>query len=149
MKRCSKGWHWSALGQKQTCALQNVMSALPPIATAKADIRNRPCLLYPKSGHVQCNGSCLLWANSGHPQLGRRVSSTGRDLLPARSRNKAPDLRPAFIVLVGPYDGQPELVWYSHQRVGRHLVPLAVKSYPIFSVFRIPIHILDALAISN
>ena len=28
----------SALGQKQTCALQNVMSALPP----KADIRVRP-----------------------------------------------------------------------------------------------------------
>src|SRR5262249_49637502 len=28
----------SALGQKQTCALQNVMSALHPIATAKADI---------------------------------------------------------------------------------------------------------------
>jgi hypothetical protein len=27
----------SALGQKQTFALQNVMSALPPIATAKAD----------------------------------------------------------------------------------------------------------------
>jgi hypothetical protein len=28
----------SALGQKQTCAPQNVMSALPPIATAKADM---------------------------------------------------------------------------------------------------------------
>ena len=28
----------SALGQKQTCAAQNGMSALPPIATAKADI---------------------------------------------------------------------------------------------------------------
>jgi hypothetical protein len=28
----------SALGQKQTCALQRLMSALPPIATAKADI---------------------------------------------------------------------------------------------------------------
>jgi hypothetical protein len=27
----------SALGQKQTCAPQKVMSALPPIATAKAD----------------------------------------------------------------------------------------------------------------
>jgi hypothetical protein len=31
----------SALGQKQTCAVQNVMSALPPIATAKADFRKR------------------------------------------------------------------------------------------------------------
>jgi hypothetical protein len=28
----------SALGQKQTCAVQNGMSALPPIATAKADM---------------------------------------------------------------------------------------------------------------
>src|SRR5262245_14093878 len=27
----------SALGQKQTCAVRNGMSALPPIATAKAD----------------------------------------------------------------------------------------------------------------
>src|SRR5215831_18776118 len=31
----------SALGQKQTCAAQNGMSALPPIATAKADIALR------------------------------------------------------------------------------------------------------------
>src|SRR5262245_23239574 len=36
------------LGQKQTCALQNVMSALPPIATAKAKFRRRPCPLYPQ-----------------------------------------------------------------------------------------------------
>jgi len=39
----------SALGQKQTFALQQVMSALPP-----------------KAGHVRCNWRCLLWANSGH-----------------------------------------------------------------------------------
>jgi len=38
----------SALGQKQTYAVQQVMSALPPIATEKADIRNRSCLLYPQ-----------------------------------------------------------------------------------------------------
>jgi hypothetical protein len=31
----------SALGQKQTCAPQNAMSALPPIATVKADFRKR------------------------------------------------------------------------------------------------------------
>ena len=31
----------SALGQKQTCAAQKVMSALPPIATVKADIAGR------------------------------------------------------------------------------------------------------------
>src|SRR5262249_7918037 len=38
----------SALGQKQTCAVQNGMSALPPIATPKADSRKRPCPLYPQ-----------------------------------------------------------------------------------------------------
>ena len=38
----------SALGQKQTYALQKAMSALPPIATAKAKFRERPCPLYPR-----------------------------------------------------------------------------------------------------
>src|SRR5262249_4494375 len=36
----------SALGHKRTCAAHSPMSALPPIATAKADIRKRPCQLY-------------------------------------------------------------------------------------------------------
>jgi len=35
-----------ALGQKQTYAAHKVMSALPPIATAKADFRTRSCPLY-------------------------------------------------------------------------------------------------------
>jgi len=38
----------SALGHKQTYALQQAMSALPPIATAKADISKPSCLLYPR-----------------------------------------------------------------------------------------------------
>src|SRR5215475_5543134 len=38
----------SALGQKQTYAVQHGMSALLPIATAKADSRKRSCLLYPR-----------------------------------------------------------------------------------------------------
>src|SRR6516165_8980808 len=38
----------SVLGQKRTCALQDVMAALHPIATAKAKFRNRPCPLYPR-----------------------------------------------------------------------------------------------------
>src|SRR5262245_42438832 len=38
----------SASGQKQTYAPQKAMSALPPIATAKVDIRKRSCLLYPR-----------------------------------------------------------------------------------------------------
>src|SRR5262245_37235876 len=36
----------SALGQKQTYALQQAMSALHPIATEKADFRKRSCPLY-------------------------------------------------------------------------------------------------------
>jgi hypothetical protein len=40
--------HMSALGQKQTYAVQQPMSALLPIATAKANSRNRPCPLYPQ-----------------------------------------------------------------------------------------------------
>jgi hypothetical protein len=38
----------SALDQKQTCAPQKAMSALPLIATAKANSRKRSCLLYPR-----------------------------------------------------------------------------------------------------
>jgi hypothetical protein len=38
----------SALGQKRTYALQQAMSALPPIATAKADISSSSCPLYPR-----------------------------------------------------------------------------------------------------
>src|SRR5262249_30883383 len=37
----------SALGQKQTFALHQPMSALPPIATAKADFPQKSCPLYP------------------------------------------------------------------------------------------------------
>jgi len=38
----------SALGQKRTYAAQQVVSALPPIATAKADFCARSCPLYPQ-----------------------------------------------------------------------------------------------------
>jgi hypothetical protein len=38
----------SALGQKPTYALQQAMSALHPISTAKAKLRKRPCPLYPR-----------------------------------------------------------------------------------------------------
>jgi hypothetical protein len=38
----------SALGQKQTYAVHKPMSALPLIATAKADSRNTSCPLYPR-----------------------------------------------------------------------------------------------------
>jgi len=35
----------SALGHKRTYAPQQAMSAIPPISTAKADIRKSPCPL--------------------------------------------------------------------------------------------------------
>jgi hypothetical protein len=38
----------SAMGHKRTFALQKPMSALPPIATAKADIGKPSCPLYPR-----------------------------------------------------------------------------------------------------
>jgi hypothetical protein len=42
------------------------MSALPPIATAKAVSRKGDVCSTPESGHVRCNYGCPLWANSGH-----------------------------------------------------------------------------------
>jgi hypothetical protein len=59
----------SALGQKRTDAVQKAMSALPSIATAKADMVPKPVgtiiksyffkwkdvRFAPKNGHVQCN----------------------------------------------------------------------------------------------
>jgi hypothetical protein len=47
LSRCVKRGPMSALGQKQTYAARQVMSALLPIATAKADFRTRSCPLYP------------------------------------------------------------------------------------------------------
>jgi len=45
----------SALGQKPTCALQNLMSALLPIATAKADMPQMVMsALPPKADISQC-----------------------------------------------------------------------------------------------
>src|SRR5262245_64047763 len=38
--------------KKQTYALQQAMSALPPIATAKAKFRKRPCPLYPPKADI-------------------------------------------------------------------------------------------------
>ena len=59
----------SALGQKQTYAPQQVMSALPPIATQKSRHAEIGHVRFtPQSGHVQCDGLCRLWANSGHCQ---------------------------------------------------------------------------------
>jgi PAS domain S-box-containing protein len=47
-KHAGRGMMMSALGQKLTYAVQNAMSALASIATAKADIRKRSRPLYPR-----------------------------------------------------------------------------------------------------
>jgi hypothetical protein len=58
----------SVLGHKRTCAPQKVMSALPPIATEKADFHG-DVRFTPESGHVRCISSCPLRAISGHHAL--------------------------------------------------------------------------------
>jgi len=95
----------SASGQKQTYAVQQVMSALPPIATAKG----RVCFT-PESGHVRCNSPCPLWANSGH--WSRRVVLSGA--LDAQI-NLAPK--------------RPEIDRFGEQRLGAILqsLPLGIR----------------------
>src|SRR5262245_11656582 len=79
----------SALGQRRTCAVHYAMSALPPIATGKADIRNGHVCFTPESGHVQRNRSCLLWAKSGHLQTYSITSSARASRAGGTSRARA------------------------------------------------------------
>jgi hypothetical protein len=59
----------SALGQKQTDALQQATSALHPISDRESrHAANGHFRCTPESGHVQCTRPCLLWAKSGHVQ---------------------------------------------------------------------------------
>src|SRR5262249_54824505 len=59
----------SALGQKPTYALQQAMSALHPIATAKANFRKGPCPLYPQKRTFWW-AECQLSARRGLSQVG-------------------------------------------------------------------------------
>jgi hypothetical protein len=88
----------SALGQKQTYAPQKRMSALPPIATTKADISNGHVRFTPESGHVQCTSLCLLWANSGLMQRSKkdRYSITSS----ARASNVGDTVRPSALAVL-------------------------------------------------
>src|SRR5215831_12813747 len=52
------------MGQKRTFALQNIMSALPPIATTKTDSRGRSCPLNPRKRTFAVQPSCLLWTKA-------------------------------------------------------------------------------------
>ena len=96
----------SALGQERTYAVQQVMSALPPIATVKADIEaisgrgRQQNLNAPRTGHRR-PGACSLPSNqqgrasgppacSDFPRQGRmRSSSTDR----AQTRNRGVAIR--------------------------------------------------------
>jgi hypothetical protein len=57
----------SALGQKQTCATQQTMSALPPCVDGSELART--FLNVCNSGHVRCKQECPLWARSGHSNV--------------------------------------------------------------------------------
>src|SRR5262245_17565632 len=69
----------SALGQKQTFAVQKGTSALPPIATAKADMRKWSCPLYPPKADM--------WGATSDVCFGPKADITfefNRDNLPGR-----------------------------------------------------------------
>jgi hypothetical protein len=53
----------SALGHKRTYAPQQVMSALPPKATAKADFRKKSCLLCPPKADIE-SGADPCWVKA-------------------------------------------------------------------------------------
>src|SRR5262245_45020200 len=73
----------SALGQNQTCAAHKAMSALPRIATAKADFRKRSCLLYPQKR------TCAVQD---------RMSAKGQKRTLRSNRNALRDARPVHCV---------------------------------------------------
>src|SRR5262245_41450185 len=77
----------SALGQKQTCASQKAMSALPRIATAKANSRESHVCFTPESGHVRRTCPCPLRAKSRHD---RPHSSTLATKQEKRIRQRPP-----------------------------------------------------------
>src|SRR5262245_37712072 len=68
----------SALGQKQTCAAHQAMSALPSIATAKEKQTCPKGFLTPESRHVRCVSSCLLLAKIGHEPLFDNLIGAGK-----------------------------------------------------------------------
>jgi hypothetical protein len=67
----------SALGQKRTFAVHKPMSALPPIATAKANSRKRSCPLYPRKRTcaVQLAMSALGQKRTSRPLFDHLVSA--------------------------------------------------------------------------
>src|SRR5262245_1876431 len=76
----------SALGHKQTYAVQQPMSALPPIATAKADFRTTGCQLYPqeRTCAVQLGMSALGQKRTSYSMISsarsKKVTGIGRPI---------------------------------------------------------------------
>src|SRR5215471_4001052 len=80
----------SALGQKQTCALQNVMSALHPIATAKATPQTVMSASPPKAdiSRTSCHVRCVPEADMSDLSHGDQASSlASRGDLHAKGNN--------------------------------------------------------------
>src|SRR5262245_18935091 len=108
----------SALGQKQTFALQNAMSASPPKATAKADFRKRSCLLYPqkRTCAVQTQMSAKGQKGTFHPVFSKHAVSTKRHL---DLRHAGADRRIIKIRLIQ----QEAAPWQLHARIGIRRTP--------------------------
>src|SRR5262245_25165083 len=81
------GGGMSALGQKQTYAVQQTMSALHPIATMKADIGKLSCPLYPQKrtcavhAPMSAMGQKRTWPYSITSSA--RASSVGGSVMPS------------------------------------------------------------------
>src|SRR5262249_21613899 len=88
----------SALGQKQTSAMQNAMSALHPIATAKADIGKPACLLYPRKRTcaVELGMSALGQKRTHAAQQTNLYSITS----PARASTEGGIVRPSALAVL-------------------------------------------------
>src|SRR5262249_47697972 len=72
------GCAMSALGQKQTCAVQDGMSALPSIATVKADIRKWSCLLYPATADMCAANHHVCFGPIADIATSRQTNKLGR-----------------------------------------------------------------------
>src|SRR5262245_1436027 len=84
----------SALGQMQTYAAQEAMSALPRMATEKADFRKRSCLLYPQKRTcavrlaMSAKGQQRTFAQREKPPRGVFVTSSQREH-PSTTKNQS------------------------------------------------------------
>jgi len=74
----------SALGQKQTCAPQKSMSALVPVATAKADMSLASCPLFPRKRTCALQSQMSAKGQKQTFALIRSLGRRGREVMAAR-----------------------------------------------------------------